>query len=188
MKPSISNPVKYSVLLTLLLFLPLFFSGCANILLPQESQADLISAQSIDGSLQMTAPGTWEVFEDPAPYDLRLRYRQLTYTGAFVYHLSELSDDITPAQLLDYHVSDLMSRRENAELVKESESVAFTDKTITDIIYTGEHDLNENIYVFSLIEFTGKDMAVVVIQTCIPSEFEQMKDEMAEVVQSAQPL
>lgn len=148
-----------------------------------KNAAEQESAISVDGRLQMDMPEGWEVYEDPAPFDLRMTNSR-SYTGVFVYSYSDLAEDVVAADIFDYQISDLMSRRENVSVYQEQETKNADDKTITQITYAGEKDLTKNAYHFSLVEFERGESFAIIIQSILFSDFEGNQEELDYMVES----
>ncbi|MCI9147996.1 MAG: hypothetical protein HFG73_06980 [Hungatella sp.] len=143
------------------------------------------TAVSIDGSLMMAVPEGWEAYEDPAPYDLRLKSLK-GYTGVFVYSYSDFEEETRPEEVLDYQITELMYRRENVSVYQEQEIKDLEYKVITQITYVGEKDSSENIYHFSLVDFEADKKFAVVIQSSLPDDFEDNREELNAIVESAE--
>lgn len=142
------------------------------------------TAVSTDKSLIMTIPEGWEAYEDPDPYDLRLKSSK-GYTGVFVYDDGDFDEGTEAGEVLDYQIQDLMSRREEVAVYRDLETETLEGRVITRITYTGTKDLTENIYHFSLVDFESEDKFAVIIQSSLPEEFEENLEELNTMVESA---
>lgn len=152
----------------------------------QEEETETAAAEtavSTDGSLTMTIPEGWEAYEDPDPYDLRLKSSK-GYTGVFVYGDGDFDEGTEAGEVLDYQIQDLMSLREEVAVYRDLETETLEGRVITRITYTGKKDLTENIYHFSLVDFESEDKFAVIIQSSLPEEFEGNLEELNTMVES----
>lgn len=149
-----------------------------------EEQSEPEIAVSIDGSLQMDVPEGWEVYGDPMPFDLRMTNSKC-YTGVFVYNYLNFEEDVTAEDILNYHISDVESERNNFYLLHE-EIKTLDNKTITHITYSGEKDWTKNIYYFSMVEFEGEERFAIILQTSLPGDFKDTQEEMDAMVESVE--
>lgn len=149
----------------------------------QQEEAVRETAVSADGSLIMEVREGWEVYEDPAPYDLRLKSSK-GYTGVFVYNYTDFEEGTEAGEVLDYQIEDLMSRRDEVSVYQEQKSRTLEDRIITQITYAGKKDLAENIYHFSLVDFESEEKFAVVIQSTLPENFESILEELNAMVES----
>lgn len=138
--------------------------------------------------IEFSFPAAWYENTNEHPYDLQCLSRdERLNTGVFVFPKADLAAGTTPLDIFWEQVNDLKGKRKNFEELESLQTHEYADKTITSISYSGEKDLSRNCYVFSLIEFKGdKDTFAVVIQVALPSEWEQSKSTLNEIIQSAQ--
>ena len=135
--------------------------------------------------LEFSFPNDWKLNDKENPFDLQCfsRFKDFT-TGVYVYDKMDIAEGGSAEDKLDYHIDNIQSIRENFKLIEVTKDIDTGDKRIKTIVYSGEKDSEKNYYVFSLVEFKEFEKFAVILQTCVPSNFEKNKSTLDEIVSS----
>lgn len=143
----------------------------------------------IENDLAFSFPNDWKLNEKENPFDLQCfsRSEELT-TGVFVYEKIDFAENVSPEDVLALQIDDIQSLRKNFRFIEELKDSEIGDKRIKTVVYSGEKNGIKYYYVFSLVEFKEFEKFAVIVQTCIPSNFEKYKSTLDEIVNSCAPL
>lgn len=138
-------------------------------------------------SIGLQFPPGWYENENENPFDIQyFSASRNMNTGVFLYKSEDLASEMTPQGTLAWHIEDIGSKRESFTLVEEQQTRQLEDKTVTDVVYSGDKGAAKFYYKFALVEFDRRpDRFVVVLQIAIPSEWDQNKPVLGQIVRSA---
>lgn len=135
-------------------------------------------------TVNITLPADWNENANDHPFDLQFfSSNHSASTGVFLYDMDSLAADNTPQSLFTYHIEQIGENRTNFKLESELES-NIGSSTIVTHIYTGESNASANYYMFSLVEFEGSDDIAIIMQTCLPEEWDTSKPVLIGIVES----
>ena len=154
--------------------------GC-TVEAPQEQRVKFA-----DGLLELQFPAGWYSNKKEHPFDLQyFSPKQRMNTGVFLYTTEDLAADSTPLAILEVHVEDIQSKRENFTLIEPNETERLGDTTLTTAVYAVDASALRNYYKFTLIEFAENPQFLVVLQVAIPSEWSRSKPVLEKITRSA---
>ncbi|HZL71291.1 MAG TPA: hypothetical protein VFC86_02425, partial [Planctomycetota bacterium] len=130
-----------------------------------------------DQQIALQFPSNWYENKGEHQFDLQcFSEDDRMMTGVFQFQRIDLAKATTPHDILDEQVADMRSKRKNFQLIEGKKVVRDGERTLTTVVYSGEKDLANNYYRFTLIEFsTNPGIFAVVLQTAIPSEWAKNK-------------
>lgn len=133
-------------------------------------------------------PNGWFKNPEENPWDLQcFSSSSRLNTGLFLYNLEDLVDKHSPRSLYSDLIEDMKSKRENFVLFENENTLALDSTKITSSTYKAEKDDTKNCYKFSLVEFkNNQNIALVVLQTGFPSEWEQKKGILEGILRTAE--
>jgi hypothetical protein len=106
--------------------------------------------------IEFTFPNGWYLNKEKNPFDLQCFSRQENMnTGVFAYSRKEFPN-MTLRDVLQQHVDDVKSKRQNFSERESLQTKELTDKKLTTVAYIAEKDGSKNCYRFTLIEFSRK--------------------------------
>jgi acid stress-induced BolA-like protein IbaG/YrbA len=137
--------------------------------------------------IEFTFPAGWNENSKVHPYDLQcMSADQRLNTGVFVFPISDLAAGTKPLEIFWEQVDDLKGKRKNLEEIEGVQTRHHKGKTITSLCFSGEKDLSRNYYAVTLIEFEeDKEVFAVAIQVALPSEWNEGKSTLQEIIESA---
>ncbi len=136
--------------------------------------------------IEFTFPDGWFPNKEKNPFDLQYfsRFEQLT-TGVFLYKKIDLSSSYTARKLLDVHINDLKSKRNNFKILETEKEFQSGGMNIITVAYSGERGVSRNYYKFSIIESKKPaDAYLVILQTVIPSQWNKRKATLEKIIKS----
>ncbi|MEM9246058.1 MAG: hypothetical protein AAGA67_10005 [Cyanobacteria bacterium P01_F01_bin.153] len=189
----------------------LILAGCGGEGSPQAGDTDAIAPQQeqaaenevavapeekgqaiplAEGQLQISVPDGWLLNEDENPFDVQyIAPRQDMNTGVFVYKLEELDDSMTAQEVLNFHVEDLQSKRDNFTPIYLQKTETHQGKTITASAFSGEKDGQEDYYKFTLLEFSDNpNVLLILLQVSLPEVWGTSDPIFINIARSAKTL
>lgn len=156
---------------------------------PEETIAkeDATTTVSLEpGSVKVDFPVTWVLNEEDNPYDLQyLAPDGDANMGIFLYGREDLAEEDGVQNLLNFHVEDLQSKRDNFTLVEPEITLDLEDKTITRVVYSGEKNGGKFYYQFSAIDFKDQNNQVpIVLAVSLPSKWTENKPVLEQIHRS----
>lgn len=172
--------MKKSLVCLAAVLLLLLSAGCS--LLPGKSRPD--KEFRIEGyGITFTAAGEWEEVSD-TPFDIQITNSK-SYLGIMAYGEQDLSQEQTAREVYDWQNSDLFSRRENVEIVRQYREYQSQGKTIGSTLFSAERDGNQNYYLSCLVRFdTGDTPFAFVMITGMPNYIQDNREALLAILES----
>lgn len=104
------------------------------------------------------------------------------YISVMAYSDIDLAENQTAKDVYDFHNDDMLSRRDNAFIVKDETTETLTDKTIVKTVYSAENNGNKNYYSSYLVEFKDEETFAWVLVTGTPSYIENNSEKLDGIV------
>ncbi|NJN76743.1 MAG: hypothetical protein HC796_11970 [Synechococcaceae cyanobacterium RL_1_2] len=102
--------------------------------------------------------------------------------GIFLYAKEDLAQEDGIQKLLDFHVEDLQSKRQNFKLMEPQTTIETADKTITQVVYSGEKSGGAFYYQFAAIEFKdGNTTIPITLAVSFPSAWDNSKATLTKI-------
>jgi hypothetical protein len=135
------------------------------------------------GQMSVSFPKDWKLNQETNPYDVQyLSPKGDTNMGIFLYAKEDLAEEDGIQKLLDFHVEDLKSKRQNFKLVEPQTTIETADKTITQVVYSGEKNGGAFYYQFSAIEFKDSNNTIpITLAVSLPSAWDNSKATLAKI-------
>lgn len=152
----------------------------------EKADSALQTVSTKSGRIEMDVPAGWFAKDQNVQFDLQVMSgSEQMNTGVFEYPATDMAKDADPHELLDFHVEDMRSKRENFEVYADEQVVELPDKKLTTVVYTGERGSGRYLYSFTLVEFESEaSVYPVILQVSFPSEWSEDKPVLEEIVQS----
>lgn len=132
-------------------------------------------------------PGGWAKSTGENPYELQcFPQNEQMMTGIFIYEKSDMPVAGEPKYLLDHHINDIRSKRENFRQYEDDTTTRGEETGQTTAVYSGEKDGDTYYYRFTLIEFDHMpEIIAVAIQTAFPDQWEKAEPILKKITRSA---
>jgi hypothetical protein len=139
--------------------------------------------------IEFSFPAGWQVNPEQNPYDLQcLSPKNDMNTGVFAYKIEDLQAGSSPQKILQLHIDEIRSKRENFEELEAQERYVHGGKTITAVTYSGDKDNSPNYYRFALVEFENdSDRFAVLLQVSLPEAWKRSKPILRGIAETAVP-
>lgn len=178
-------------LLSLSLLSCIFFSGCSSnaditktTLNSIPSNKEYVSFYNENYDFTVTAKDTWKPNPQNEVYNLQLFNASIGYFSVMAYNGIDLIEELNSADaLLKYHMEDLMSRRDNVEIIEDMTKTEYDDKIVYSCIYSAEKDFSKNYYYSFGIELTENGDIIWVLSTGLPSTILENRGEIEQMVE-----
>ena len=168
------------------------FSACDFIDEFNQGFSDGMKAQSVvyfdDYDYSVQFPSGWEKLENDN-FDLRCSLNDGEQHALFwVYNDLDLSKDSTRNSIYKEGIDNILSARQNVELIEDEKTATTGNKTITTILYSAEKESTKFYYYYCLVEIEGTDDYFWVLFTAIPSVAQKNIDKWNSITESIAPV
>lgn len=134
-------------------------------------------------------PKDWELNKEKNPFELEcISQSKDLVTGIFVYEKIDLAENTSPEDIMALQIDNIQSMNKNVKFIEEIKDETIGDKRIKTVVYSDEDDGIRYYYILSLVEFKEFEKFAIILQTCIPSNFEKYKSTLEEIVSSCTRL
>ncbi len=134
-------------------------------------------------NLSFTTPSGWEKTDSPN-FDIQCSNQDANFS-VFAFYTIDLAKDETPDDIYNYQTTDILTKRDNPELIKEMTEKEVNDKIIKTILYSAERDGQKNYYYSCLVEFKDNpDIFAWVLINGYPSYIAKNETELLQILET----
>ncbi|MHC1747227.1 MAG: DUF2628 domain-containing protein [Cellulosilyticaceae bacterium] len=153
-------------------------------------QSEIVELKTFKtNDLTFSFPNDWKLNEDENPYELEcISQSGNLVTGIFVYEKIDFAKNTIPEDILDLQIDEIQLMSKNIKFIEKIKDEVIGDKRIKTVIYSSEEDGMKYYYILSLVEFKEFEKFTIIVQTCMPSDFEKYKSTLGDIVSSCTRL
>lgn len=169
--------LKQKSILCLLAVIMLTSTGCS----PHSAETTEFTIDYYN--LSFTTPSGWEKTDSPN-FDIQCSNQDANFS-VFAFYTIDLAKDETPDDIYNYQTTDILTKRDNPELIKEMTEKEVNDKIIKTILYSAERDGQKNYYYSCLVEFKDNpDIFAWVLINGYPSYIAKNETELLQILET----
>ncbi|MCL2334571.1 MAG: hypothetical protein FWC57_00725 [Endomicrobia bacterium] len=174
------NTLKRKILILLPFVLFFSFVSC-------KSETVSYVSYTADDDVKFDIPSSWKDSsqDEDSPYDrMFISKGDLASAGISVYY-KDSEEKRSNAEFFKNQVDEMMSGQK-PKVISEQKVRELQDKTITDVAYSGISGASKFYFIFSLVEFKGRDdIFAIWVQVSKPVVFKKYKPILEKIVNSS---